>query len=225
MLKYLLKEMRVHHYVKNLLVFAALVCSGKLFDSEKLMPATLIFAAFCFTSSIVYMINDIKDVEKDRNHPTKCKRPIAAGNISIRLSVTMKRIGKSGRIHGKAGGWCRTAIRRLSAGNCFMKFPHYGKPSKRLGRNEKSGADSAERTIRTSSKAESFAKSAEKNWFVIGKVMVRCIFTVHLAMFPSQRKTSGTALTRSCTNGWKNTVICRSWYGKALEKANSNQKK
>lgn len=102
---------------------------------------------------------------------------------------------------------------------------HYGKPSKQSRKSEKSGADSAERTIRTSSKAESFAKSAEKNWFVIGKVMVRCIFTVHLAMFPSQRKTSGTALTRSCTNGWKNTVICRSWYGKALEKANSNQKK
>lgn len=79
--------------------------------------------------------------------------------------------------------------------------------------------------IRTFSKAESFAKSVEKNWFVVGKVMVRCIFTVHLAMFPSQRKTSGTALTRSCTSGWKNTVICRSWYGKALEKANSNQKK
>ena len=137
----------------------------------------------------------------------------------------MKRIGKSGRIHGKAGGWCRTAIRRLSAGNCLMKFPHCGKPSKRSRKSEKSGADSAERTIRTSSKAEFFAKSAEKNWFVIGKVMVRCIFTVHLAMFQFQRKTSGTALTRSCTSGWKNTVICRSWHGKALEEANSNQKK
>lgn len=87
MLKYLLKEMRVHHYVKNLLVYAALACSGNFFDAEKLMPATLIFAAFCFTSSIVYMINDIKDVEKDRNHPTKCKRPIAAGNISISLAI------------------------------------------------------------------------------------------------------------------------------------------
>ena len=137
----------------------------------------------------------------------------------------MKRIGKLGRIHGKAGGWCRIAIRRLSAGNCLMKFPHYGKLSKQSRKNEKSGADSAERTIRTSSKAESFAKSAEKNWFVIGKVMVRCIFTVHLAIFQFQRKTSGTALTRSCASGWKNTVICRSWYGKALEKANSNQKK
>ena len=109
--------------------------------------------------------------------------------------------------------------------HCLIKFPHYGKPSKQSRKSEKSCADSAERTIRTSSKAESFAKSVEKNWFVIGKVMVRCIFTVHLAMFPSQRKTSGTALTRSCTSGWKNTVICRSWYGKALEKANSNQKK
>ena len=87
MLKYLLKEMRVHHYVKNFLVYAALACSGKFFDAEKLMPATRIFVAFCFTSSIVYMINDIKDVEKDRNHPTKCKRPIAAGNISIRLAI------------------------------------------------------------------------------------------------------------------------------------------
>ena len=137
----------------------------------------------------------------------------------------MKRIEKSEKIHGKAGGWCRTTIRQLSAGNCLMKFQHYGKLSKRSGRNGKHGADSAERTIRTSSRAESFAKSAERNWFVIGKVMARCIFTVHLAMFPSQRKTSGTALTRSCTSGWKNTVICRSWYGKALEKANSNQKK
>ena len=137
----------------------------------------------------------------------------------------MKRIGKLEKIHGKAGGWCRTAIGQSSAGNCLMKFPHYGKPSKQSGRNGKSGADSAERTIRTFSKAEYFAKSAEKSCFVIGKVMVRCIFTVNSAMFPSQRKTSGTVLTRSCTIGWKNTVICRSWYGKALEKANSNQKK
>ena len=99
------------------------------------------------------------------------------------------------------------------------------KNQKQSRKSEKSGADSAERTIRTFSKAESFAKSAEKKWFVIGKGMVRCIFTVHLVMFPSQRKTSGTALTRSCTSGWKNTVICRICYGKALEKANSNQKK
>lgn len=48
---------------------------------------------------------------------------------------------------------------------------------------------------------------------------------LYLAMFQFQRKTSGTASIRNCTSGWKNTVICRSWYGKALEKENSNQKK
>ena len=53
----------------------------------------------------------------------------------------------------------------------------------------------------------------------------RTLLEAYLAMFQFLRKTSGTALTRSCTSGWKNTVICRSWYGKALEKANSNQKK
>lgn len=153
------------------------------------------------------------------------ENPIYTGTMVYNRIAYDEMFEKSEKIHGKAGGWCRTTIRRLSAGNCLMKFPHYGKPSKQSRKSEKSGADSAERTIRTSSKAESFAKSAEKNWLVIGKVMARCIFTVHLAMFPAQRKTSGTALTRSCTSGWKNTVICRSWYGKALEKANSNQKK
>lgn len=65
----------------------------------------------------------------------------------------------------------------------------------------KSGADSAEKIIRIFSKAGYFAKSAAKNWFVIGKRMARCIFTAHLAMFPSPRKTSGTASIRNCTSG------------------------
>ena len=150
------------------------------------------------------------------------ENPIYTGTMvynRIAYDETNRKIGQNPR-----ESW-RMVPDSHPAMNCLMKFPHYGKPSKQSRKSEKSGADSAERTIRTSSKAESFAKSVEKNWFVIGKVMVRCIFTVHLAMFQFQRKTSGTALTRSCTSGWKNTVICRSWYGKALEKANSNQKK
>jgi len=87
MLKYLLKEMRVHHYIKNLLVYMALACSGKIFELEKLIPTSLIFLAFCSTSSIVYMLNDIKDVEKDRKHPIKCNRPIAAGKISVNIAI------------------------------------------------------------------------------------------------------------------------------------------
>lgn len=79
-----LKLMRVHHYIKNFLVFAALVCSGQLFNFEKLIADIAAFIAFCMVSSVVYIINDICDVENDRNHPTKCKRPIAVGTVSVK---------------------------------------------------------------------------------------------------------------------------------------------
>lgn len=83
-MKYYLKLMRVHHYIKNLLVFAALACSGQLFNWGKLSSGMMGFVAFCMVSSVVYIINDIRDREKDRNHPTKCKRPIAAGTVSVK---------------------------------------------------------------------------------------------------------------------------------------------
>lgn len=83
-MKKYLKLMRIHHYVKNLLVFAALACSGRLFNSDKLLAGIVAFGAFCMVSSAVYIINDICDREKDRKHPTKCTRPIAAGTVSVK---------------------------------------------------------------------------------------------------------------------------------------------
>ncbi len=83
-MKKYLKLMRVHHYIKNLLVFAALICSGQFFDLKKLVECAIAFVAFCLLSSVVYIINDIKDKEKDSRHPTKCKRPIAAGTVSVK---------------------------------------------------------------------------------------------------------------------------------------------
>lgn len=83
-MKHYLKLMRVPHYIKNLLVFAALACSGHLFEPKKLASGFAAFLAFCMVSSVVYIINDIRDKEKDRNHPTKCKRPIAAGTVSVK---------------------------------------------------------------------------------------------------------------------------------------------
>ncbi len=82
-LKPYLKLMRVSHYVKNLLVFVALACSGRLFVVEKFVSCLAAFVAFCMLSSVVYIVNDIRDREKDRLHPVKCKRPIAAGTVSI----------------------------------------------------------------------------------------------------------------------------------------------
>ena len=76
--------MRIHHYIKNLLVFAALACSGQFFNLEKLTAGIISFISFCMISSVVYIINDIHDAEKDRQHPTKCKRPIASGTVPIK---------------------------------------------------------------------------------------------------------------------------------------------
>ena len=83
-MKHYIKLMRVHHYIKNFLVFAALICSGQLFQFEKFLSGLSGFLAFCMVSSVVYIINDIRDKDKDRKHPTKCKRPIAAGTVSVK---------------------------------------------------------------------------------------------------------------------------------------------
>lgn len=76
--------MRVHHYIKNFLIFTALVCSGQFFHWEKLLTALTGFGAFCAASSAVYIINDIRDQEKDRRHPTKQKRPVASGRVPVK---------------------------------------------------------------------------------------------------------------------------------------------
>lgn len=83
-MKQYIKLMRVHHYLKNFLVFAALACSGQLFNGKKLAAGITAFIGFCMISSVVYIVNDIRDREKDQKHPTKCKRPIAAGTVSVK---------------------------------------------------------------------------------------------------------------------------------------------
>ena len=86
------KLLRVHHYLKNLLVFAALACSGQFFDITKLTSAVVGFFAFCAAASVVYIINDIRDAEKDRNHPKKSTRPIASGKVSVRVAYVLAAI-------------------------------------------------------------------------------------------------------------------------------------
>ena len=78
---------RVKHYIKNVLIFAALVFSGQLFVLEKARDCAIGFLAFCLISSVIYIVNDIKDKDKDRLHPTKCKRPIASGKISVKAAI------------------------------------------------------------------------------------------------------------------------------------------
>ncbi|EMU55882.1 MULTISPECIES: UbiA prenyltransferase family protein [Clostridium] len=84
-----LKLMRVHHYLKNVLIFLPIVFSKNLFEFELAKKTILGFIAFSIISSIVYIINDIQDVEKDKQHPKKCKRPIASGAVSIRKAYIL----------------------------------------------------------------------------------------------------------------------------------------
>lgn len=81
--------MRVHHYIKNLLVFAALACSGQLLVWDRFLAGLAGFAAFCMASSAVYILNDIRDRNNDRLHPVKCRRPLASGAVSIKGAAVL----------------------------------------------------------------------------------------------------------------------------------------
>lgn len=73
------------HYIKNILVFMPLLFLGNEITAFKLMNTFFGFIAFSLICSSIYIINDILDVEKDRLHPTKCKRPMASGAIPLKF--------------------------------------------------------------------------------------------------------------------------------------------
>lgn len=83
----LIAAMRPRQWAKNVLVFAAPLAAGQLFDVDVLLPSIGAFVAFCLISSATYLINDVRDVEVDRNHPKKRARPIAAGHLSVTTAL------------------------------------------------------------------------------------------------------------------------------------------
>lgn len=83
----LLRTLRPHQWVKNLFVLAALVFSKHLFDAGMATRAAIATACFCALSGAVYAFNDVRDVDADRQHPTKRNRPIAAGALSERAAL------------------------------------------------------------------------------------------------------------------------------------------
>lgn len=87
MLKSILKEMRLHQWIKNTFVLIPLVFDRQLFSIEPLTRTIIGFFLFCFVSSSVYLINDIMDVEADRKHPKKKSRPIASGSLPIPIAI------------------------------------------------------------------------------------------------------------------------------------------
>lgn len=81
--------MRPKQAIKNFFVFVGIIFSGNLLNSQMLLKVTGSFIIFCLLSGAVYLINDIVDLEKDRNHPRKKNRPLAAGLISARGSAVL----------------------------------------------------------------------------------------------------------------------------------------
>lgn len=83
-MKKYLKLMRVKHYLKNGLIFLPLIFAGELFNITQLGKTCIGFLAFSLSASAIYIVNDMKDIQNDRNHPTKCKRPLASGSVPVR---------------------------------------------------------------------------------------------------------------------------------------------
>jgi 4-hydroxybenzoate polyprenyltransferase/phosphoserine phosphatase len=83
-----LKACRIHQWMKNLLVFVPLVASHQLGRTELLLEV-LAFVFFCLCASSVYLLNDLLDLEDDRHHASKRRRPFAAGSLPIKSGVVV----------------------------------------------------------------------------------------------------------------------------------------
>lgn len=99
MIKSIIQLLRPHQWLKNLFIFLPLFFDRQLTDLDKLLAVVGAFVAYSLAASAIYCFNDIWDVEADRQHPKKCKRPIASGKYQK--------------------GWDMVLVRYLSQCHCF----------------------------------------------------------------------------------------------------------
>jgi 4-hydroxybenzoate polyprenyltransferase len=85
----LLRALRIHQWVKNLLLFVPAILDHRMFDETTMLRAAGAFAAFCCAASGGYVLNDLLDREADRRHPTKRNRPFASGALPVSLGFVM----------------------------------------------------------------------------------------------------------------------------------------
>src|SRR5688500_2612074 len=86
-LRGLVRSMRLSQWTKNGIVFAGLVFDGRLDEPDLVWRTTLVALCFCLTSSSVYLMNDLVDIEKDRQHPRKRLRPLPSGQLNPVLAA------------------------------------------------------------------------------------------------------------------------------------------
>ncbi len=85
----LLQALRAQQWIKNLFIFAPLLFSQNLTNRPLLLLTVRAFVAFCLISSAQYVFNDIKDLEEDRSHPVKCRRPLASGRMTVGAAIAL----------------------------------------------------------------------------------------------------------------------------------------
>jgi 4-hydroxybenzoate polyprenyltransferase len=85
----LLSAIRVRQWVKNLLVFVPVLLAHRYLDAQPVLETALGFLAFSLGASAVYVLNDLLDVEADRHHPVKRRRPFASGELPIRAGFVL----------------------------------------------------------------------------------------------------------------------------------------
>jgi len=98
----IIRSMRPKQWVKNLLVFAGLVFAQKFTNLTEVLRTVGAFAAFCLVSGAVYIINDLRDRESDRQHPQKRLRPIASGRLGTGPAIVAVVLVAVGALWG---GW------------------------------------------------------------------------------------------------------------------------
>jgi len=84
----ILRALRPHQWLKNILVFMPML-AGHHFSTSVALQSALAFLSFCLVASCVYILNDLLDLTADRAHPRKCRRPLASGALPIRLGTAM----------------------------------------------------------------------------------------------------------------------------------------
>ncbi len=89
MIRTLIQQLRIRQWTKNLVLFAGVIFSHHFTEGRELARASQAFLAFCLLASSVYVLNDIRDVDRDRVHPKKRNRPIASGRLSMGTARVM----------------------------------------------------------------------------------------------------------------------------------------
>jgi len=83
------RELRIHQWAKNVLIFVPLITSHQVFNVNAVLATLYAFLSFGLAASAGYLINDILDVENDRQHPKKRHRPLAAGDMSVQTALVL----------------------------------------------------------------------------------------------------------------------------------------